>query len=471
MIATLANTAWLASALPAARRLRLALTEPATAQRRWLRDHLRRNAGSAFAREHDLSADTELEVFRQKVPIRDYDELRPWLDRVRRGERGVLTAEPVERLMPSSGSTAAAKLLPQTRRLRREFDAAIGPWVIDLFRRHPRAMRGRAYWSVTPSMPLPAVESAVPIGFDDDADYLGGVRAALVRRVMAVPGDVAAAGDFIDATVRHLLDAGDLSLISVWHPSFLALLLDHGERQHGVRDWQAVWPRLAVVSAWGDAQAVGPLAALRRRLPWANVEAKGLLATEGVVTVPLGGRFVPAVTSHLLEFLDETGRPHLAGQLRTGGRYEVALTTGGGLWRYRLGDLVRVEDDGSIRLIGRADAVVDLAGEKLSDGFVGDVLRRLLPGAAFAMLAPEGVGYTLFASRAVDAAVLDRALCDNPHYVHCRRLGQLRVVRVAVVGDDAYRQYVDRLNAGGRRLGEIKPAALSPLNGWRAWLR
>ena len=46
---------------------------------------------------------------------------------------------------------------------------------------------------------------------------------------------------------------------------------------------------------------------LRALFPGVEIQGKGLLATEGVISIPLMGRPapVPAVTSHFLEFLDE----------------------------------------------------------------------------------------------------------------------------------------------------------------------
>ena len=501
MIARLANLAWAASAVPAYLAFRRALRNPAAAQRRWLADHLRRNATSAFAREHGLSASTDLADFRRRVPVRNYDALAPWIERVRLGETCVLTAGPVERLMTSSGSTAAVKLLPQTRQLRREFDAAIGPWIVDLFRRAPGLTGGCAYWSITPSTPPPRIESAVPVGFEaDDAAYLGGVRAWLVNRVMAVPGCVARVADadaFFAATGRHLLARRDLALVSVWHPSFLSLLLGRVRRDwdalldglparrrrelSGVEagDWRAVWPRLRLVSAWADAAADGPAAALMEALPGVAFQPKGLLATEGCVTVPFAGRHPLAVRSHLFEFESDAGDVLGAADLQGGGEYGVVLTTGGGLWRYRLGDRVGVDGfvgrTPSLRLLGRNDRVADRFGEKLSDGFVTAVLSRLLPARPFALLAPDVGRYALLlenppAPPADLAGRLDAALRANPHYDHCRNLGQLAAARVVAVPPGAYQRYAAWMQSTGMRLGDIKPASLTDRDGWERFL-
>ena len=159
------------------------------------------------------------------------------------------------------------------------------------------------------------------------------------------------------------------------------------------------------------------------------------------------------------------------------------------LWRYRLGDRVRCEGlvgrTPSVRFVGRGDLVVDRFGEKLSEGFVGRVIRSWLAEmsgtARFAMLAPNsGVPshYTLFlelsspdALPAAAAERLDAALCDNPQYAYCRRLGQLSPARVFLVGTDAYAVYVKRRQSLGQRMGDVKPAALDGAEGWETVFR
>ena len=152
-----------------------------------------------------------------------------WIARIAAGEKNVLTAEEVTRLVPTSGSSGARKLIPFTAGLQREFDAAIAPWVCDLYRGHPSMACGPAYWSITPALQTGHPESAVPVGFDDDSGYLGGVKKHLVNNVMAVPPEARLIPDmkiFRYVTLLCLLRERDLRFISVWHPSFLTLLLD-----------------------------------------------------------------------------------------------------------------------------------------------------------------------------------------------------------------------------------------------------
>jgi hypothetical protein len=262
-----------------------------------------------------------------------------------------------------------------------------------------------------------------------------------------------------------------------------------------------------VISCWADAQA-GPYAAQVRRLfPQARLQPKGLIATEGIVSVPLGaagpsggaaGGAVLALRSHFFEFIpheaeqaEQAGQagqvPLLAHQLQVGGRYEVVLTTGGGLYRYRLGDLVQVTGHAApgggcpvLRFLGREGHVSDWFGEKLNERHVQAALEGVLAAGGlrpeFAMLACERPqpAYTLFvqspdasdSALAGAGAALERALLESYHYRYCRDLGQLGPLRVFRVDRQAQHAYLAECTRRGMRAGDVKPAALHHLDGW-----
>src|SRR4051812_17245979 len=107
--AALANSAWMIGNTAAAVAFARALDDPSGAQEQILRHYLVRNANTEFGRQHGLADIRTPEQFARRVPMRTYDEFSPWIERIRRGERDVLTAEPARRLVPTSGSTAARK--------------------------------------------------------------------------------------------------------------------------------------------------------------------------------------------------------------------------------------------------------------------------------------------------------------------------------------------------------------------------
>ena len=516
-------TAWLATQSIGYWRFRRALERVQPTQEGLLMSYLRKNAQTEFGRRHGFAAIRSVREYQERVPLSTYDDYTDSIQRLRSGADGILTAARVHCLEPTSGSTQAAKLIPYTRDLQSEFGRAIAPWMFDLALATPGILGGPAYWSITPAMTQPVGgEGDVAVGFESDSAYLGGWLGWLANRTLVDCNDLRYVEDveeFRRRTLVRLLSEGDLRLISVWHPTFLTLLLDtlaeswsdllddvsqglpaagavRASRANPARARQllradparpaSIWPHLALVSCWGDGHAATLIRDLQTRLPGVRIQPKGLIATEAFVSLPFAGRHPLAICSHFFEFIDERHHARPAWELAEGESYGVVVTTGGGLYRYQLRDRITVEGfvgtTPSVRFLGKEDSVSDLCGEKLSEEWVARVLSRLLPVLAprmtFALLAPETEGgtpqYVLYiASDEAPAPTLgetlEAELALNPNYAHCVRLGQLRSAAVARVDAAAAGRYLERLRQSGRRLGNIKPAALSTLTGWRGW--
>src|SRR4051794_7825879 len=127
-LAPLANTLWLASATLDRARFGWALRHPAEAQTARLRHILATNQGSEFGHMHNFAGIGDPGSFRQNVTLTTYDDMAADIARMAAGEEGVLTSAPVKLFEPSSGSTAAAKLIPYTSVLQREFQAGLAAW-------------------------------------------------------------------------------------------------------------------------------------------------------------------------------------------------------------------------------------------------------------------------------------------------------------------------------------------------------
>ena len=214
MIAAAANLAWFASQTGAARRFRWQLRDPRATQARVLRELLQRHAASAFGRRHRFAEIRSAAEFAMRVPLHTYEEIEPWIDRIRAGENAVLTADPVTHLVPTSGSSRACKLIPFTAGLQHEFDAAIGAWIVDLYGRHPGALAGPSYWSISPALQdWSDTPSQVPIGFEDDTHYLGGLRRRLVAATLATPTELRFARDRVSVEVLDAVSAIEAALL------------------------------------------------------------------------------------------------------------------------------------------------------------------------------------------------------------------------------------------------------------------
>ena len=505
-------------------RFREALRHPDTAQAAQLRQILSANASSAAGRRLGFARLRDAQDYRKAVPLGTYADVAAEIERMAAGEPGRLVGADVVACELTSGSGAAAKLVPYTTEGLAGFRRAVEPWLCDLLASRPGIARGRAYWAISPVGRRPArATDPVPVGLDD-AQYLGPALAPLFARLLAAPPSLRTMSDVASWRywlLRYLLDAADLTFISVWSPTFLLPLIEtlqrEGERlahdlaagtvswsradpatprasfeprlqraqalrqalSAPVLDLTLLWPRLDTISCWTHASAAPFAGLLARHLPGVHIQGKGLLATEAAVSVPLEAWEYPVLALHsgFFEFLDDDGCSHLAHELDTGGRYRIVVTTASGLYRYDLGDSVRVRGFAvrtpMLEFVGRAGLVSDLCGEKLADDFVAGALDGIRGFAMVAPLPPPARGYALLldadgpeaAQADATAATVEQRLQANPHYEYARRLGQLDSVAAVQV----QRPLDGLLGLGlarGSRLGDIKPAALCTSPDW-----
>jgi len=530
-----ANGMWLASFLRAHKAFRRAVKNPEQTQAAILEKLLRQNAGCAYGKRWEFSHLRGARDFQNAVPVVSYEDLALWLRRMTDGEPDVLTSERVLMFEKTSGSSDSAKYIPYTASLRDEFRNAIGAWMCDLYWHHPKLITGNAYWSLTPlARRKEYTRGGLPVGFESDAEYFDSGQRKLLNTLMAVPNETARIFELtacLYVTLRFLLQSPSLAFVSVWSPAFLTILLDqlrvHGDRlccdlrdgdlrppnpissselellkkylraaptraellrkilqRTGPIAAHELWPNLRMISCWADASSRFAVPAIQESLPESPIQGKGLLATEGVVSIPICSAqgSVAAVTSHFLEFLENgSTTPRLLHELEVGSEYSVLLTTSGGLWRYRLGDRVRVtgflKQTPVLEFLGREGNVSDVCGEKLSAAFVDSVLLELESERActrgFAMLAPSFEGtprYVLFFHGRIEtsrfAELLDAKLRRNPHYDYCRKLGQLSPPAIFQITEGAGEAYMRRCSTLGQRAGGVKETPLHRLSGW-----
>jgi GH3 auxin-responsive promoter len=516
VFATVANSAWFASCIPEYLRFRCGLSRVREEQEQVLFEILRKNRESEFGRRHEFAMIRTARDYQQRIPLRDYEDYRQLVNRIAEGDSQVLTEEPVCLFEPTSGSVGTTKWIPYTSSLQNEFQRGIRAWVADLFLNTPDLLHGPAYWSVSPSEDCEQItRSGIRVGFADDSEYVGGVQRRLVQAVMAVPAHVRKLRDldaFWYTTLLHLVRRPDLRFISVWSPSFLTLLMDRlpefGDRL--VREAPEIkralcagtaaerhvllWPRLRMISCWTESNSALAASKLAALFPQTRICGKGLIATEGFVSFPweARGASVLAIRSHFLEFLpvdsndnSDTEHPQLAHELEPGQRYSVVLTTGGGFYRYLLGDLIEVvgreQQCPLVRFLGRG-RVVDWCGEKLHEAQVLRVLTEafstLHVAPSFAMLACDTTdvipAYVLYLEAAGSedrlveiAAAVESGLRESFHYNYARRLGQLGQLRI-FAAQNAEASYVSACIARGQRAGNVKPVSLDHRAGWTA---
>ncbi|HEY7141629.1 MAG TPA: GH3 auxin-responsive promoter family protein [Methylomirabilota bacterium] len=402
--------AWLAAGLRLREwrhdaRFERATARPDRAQATALRTLLRRNARTAFGREHGFGAIRTAAEYRRAVPLRDYEGFRPYVDRIAAGEPAVLTAEPVTAFSTTSGTTGEPKLVPVTARWLGSMAALVRLWMLRAQRDHP-TLFDRALLTIV----SPAIEGHTPAGLP-----YGALSGLLQRRLppgarcaQAVPyaAHLIAECEARAHVLLRLALARPVSVIGTPNPTTLirvaevarqradALLraihdgtlgipwpavheepgwdaravrralaarlrpdpgraraLTAAARRRGALRLRDAWPELTLIGCWLG----GYPGHHTRRLPpdYGDVPLRdlGLVASEGRVTLPLAdgsAAGVLAIESGFYEFVPEESMEAeappicLAHELEVGRRYDVVLSGTNGLYRYDLNDVVEV---------------------------------------------------------------------------------------------------------------------------------
>lgn len=479
-------------------------------------------AGSDSGYRFGLTSATSLAEFRQRVPLTEYEDWQDLISRQRRSGGYLLTTEACSRYQPTSGSTSRIKWIPYTPSFLHELDQAISPWMADLYGRFPGIRKGRHYWSLSW---VPGELRAEASSVNDDLQLLPWWKRLFMGGTMAVPEQVSLASTSelsVFATLCYLCACRDLTLISVWSPTFALSLMeqlsthrlavaavleqgDWGEQYQALnflkapqqkknaeilRHWNGeiqaeitrnLWPQLALISAWDTSSSAPWAGKLHRLFAHAGFQGKGLWATEGVVTFPLNNDYPLALESHFYEFENlDNGELLFSWELKTGMRVRPVLSSGNGVLRYRTKDQLQVEgfidQCPCLRFISRLSGT-DMVGEKLAPETALELMKDLTgsfalqPVSLLAIPASDQLPratYVLLASGeptlAADATQqLEQKLSEHFHYQLARELGQLAPAQV-IVCEDAVALYTQMRLQGGAVAGNIKvePLLLCP---------
>ncbi len=404
-------------------RLDAGIVDARAAQAARLRLIVQNVRGTAFEQAHAMRGDEDLHAWREAVPVRTHDELYPYLEQVANGERRVLTRERVRSLLETSGTTGQPKWLPVTDSWARTVADAQAVWTLGLLRDDPDLSAGKVLAHISPAehatspggLPVGAntgrmflaqpwwlqARAAVPYAACciDDAD----VRAyTLLRHAVTEPitSWTAANPSTILLYCRHMenwweelaadcrdgtLTHGPAARLDASSRSLLSRGLGRRTLPADPRP-AAIWP-LRRINCWTG----GPAAFFIPHLPEAlgapvPVREVGITASEGFFAVPVDdGDPIAYLGGHLLEFVDERGTAHWAWEVEEGREYRLVISTEAGLYRYDIGDIVRVTgfEGQAPRLVfvRKAGAFLNATGERVTENQVIAAARLAFPAA------------------------------------------------------------------------------------------
>jgi hypothetical protein len=433
-----------ARASAAKRRALEALERPDVAERFLIDECVAPNVQSGFGREHGFSSIRSVEDFRRQVPIRDYDQFAPFIERIVAGERSILTGEDPIAFNRTSGTTGAAKHIPitQSYHARHELWRRMAFWgnVLEL---HPelaerddsvlnfsfdrrvapsRTVAGLPHVSISERTSASEGElegqpgtaapwSLVPEELTEHSER------TYFRMRMAVEHPLRGLVCFNPSTLVVFAQELERSLPRViaelragtvlGRPARAANPTRAHELETLARSREVlprdVWPSLSVIVCWKAGACALYLPRLRTAYgDKVEILPSSVSGSEGPIAIPLDGHPTAGVLAAFTafhEFVPADGEigpgtaTLLAGELEAGKSYQVVLTQSTGLYRYTAGDIVSVVEFVGrfprVEFIRRRGAQSSFTGEKLTERHVVDAA-----GAALAALGLEAVNLT-----------------------------------------------------------------------------
>ncbi|WP_116124505.1 GH3 auxin-responsive promoter family protein [Lewinella sp. IMCC34183] len=450
------------------------------------RELVRTARDTAYGRDHDFGAIRSYADYRERVPIGDYEDFRPYADRIKAGEADVSWPGRPRYLAKTSGTTSGVKYIPITREsLPNHFGSARNA----LFNYvgetgHARWLDGKMiFLSGSPEM---GDTHGIPTG--RLSGIVNHVVPAWLRTNQLPSYATNCIEDWetkLDAIVEETRTA-DLRLIS-GIPPWIQMYYERLLARTGKDTVREVFPNFEMF-VYGGVNFEPYRQSLERlvgaRIP--SVEtypaSEGFIAFQDSQTAPglllntgsgIFFEFVPAA-----EVFDPSPTRLSLGQVQTGVNYAIVLSTTAGLWAYNIGDTVEFTSltPHRIRVTGRIKHFISAFGEHVIGKEVETALRAVAARHAAQVTEftvapqvspPDGLPYhewlvefgTPPADPVAFAADLDRAMVgENLYYRDLIDGRVLRPLVVTALPANAFRRY---MKAQGKLGGQNKVPRLA----------
>ena len=469
-------------------------SRPAKSQGKVLATLLEKAQDTAFGRDHGLSDVLAIQdpkareaAFRAAVPVRDYEGLKPYVDRMVDGEHDVLWPGQPKYFCKTSGTTSGAKYIPLTEdSLPNHIGSARRALLHHVARSGSAEFVGGKMIFLQGSPTLTETEGGVPLG------RLSGIVAHHVPQYLQrnrLPSwETNTIEDWetkVDAVVKETAGE-DLRLIS-GIPSWVQMYFERLLAHTGAKNVLEVFPNFSLFVSGGV--AYDPYAERFRELIGGDVARVEIYpASEGFIAYQDGepgeGLLVNADDGLYLEFIsaDEYGKPDARrlglGDVEKGVNYAVVVTSNAGLWAYDLGDTVRFVSLAPARILvtGRIKHFTSAFGEHVIaeevEGAMTSAVEKAGGQVAEFHVAPQVLPekglphhewFVEFAVVPSDlegfASVLDQALqARNPYYRDLIKGAVLRPAVLTVLEAGAFREAMARR---GKLGGQNKVPRLS----------
>jgi hypothetical protein len=366
---------------------------PRTAQQQVFKRLLKAGRSTFFGQKYRYDTIYHVDDFQQQVPIHEYDDLLPYINRMLQGEQHVLWNTPVRWFAKSSGTTAGkSKFIPVSREVLHRCHYKGPKDVVSVYlHNYPKA-------KLLDGKTLTLGGSHQP---DEEAEGIryGDLSAVLIQNspwyteFKRIPKrETALIADFETKVERIAAEACKQNVTSfAGVPSWNLVLMKKMLEITGKKNLLELWPNMELFMH-GGISFTPYREQYRELIPSDDMHYMDIYnASEGffafqdnpadpaMLLLPDNDVFYEFIPlGKLPEAREGRYTPDTIATVKKGINYAMVITTSGGLWRYLIGDTVMFTSlqPHKIKITGRTRHFINVFGEELIVDNAESALRK-----------------------------------------------------------------------------------------------
>ncbi|PLX00054.1 MAG: hypothetical protein C0593_01825 [Marinilabiliales bacterium] len=359
--------------------IELFLKYPADVQQEWFNALITKARDTEWGEKYDYRSIENYEIFRERIPLNRYEDLKPYIDRMLTGEQNILWPTQIKWFSKSSGTTSSkSKIIPVSQEALEECHYNGGKDMLSIFLQlYPDT-------NIFSGRQLAMGGSHQISEINNETILVGDVSAILINHLPAwaellrVPGQDIALMDEWEAKIEKMAQTTkDHNVVSISGvPSWMLLLLNRILEITGKSNIKEVWPELSVFFH-GGVNFAPYEQQYKAIIPGDMIYIETYNASEGFFGIQdqkeskdlllmldygIFYEFIP-----MDEMEKENPKAIPLWEVEKEVNYAMVITTNAGLWRYLIGDTIKFTclSPYRIRISGRTKNFINSVGEEL----------------------------------------------------------------------------------------------------------
>lgn len=333
-----------------------------------------------WGKQYNYTSIDNYNSFKNRVPIQDYDDVKPFVERIQKGEKNILWPSEIKWFAKSSGTTSdKSKFIPVSPESLEECHLKGGKDMLSIYCNSVEDAK------LFTGKNLALSGSHQYFSDGENEFYTGDLSAIILQNlpllaeaVRTPSREIALMNEWeskIEKLAESTINENVTSLAGV--PSWLLLLLKHILKKTGKKNISEVWPNLEVFFHGGinfdpyreQFKALIPSTEMQYLETYNASEGffgiqDVLNSNELLLMLDYGifYEFIPVA-----EINSNNPKTYTINEVEKGINYAILISTNAGLWRYKIGDTVEFTSltPYRIKITGRTKHFINAFGEEL----------------------------------------------------------------------------------------------------------